>query len=181
MNILKNRALGLLSAFGLTSLVHANPVIPSEAMKALRLQALSEPASQFGLEQSNEFPQIFGVLIDFPIDQETATIVSLIDGTASLYTTSTFGIIGGGNHDKVRVAAKKLVLYAKQFLENAIEAKTYPYPKEGNVRFYFLTFDGVKVIEEKLPAIESNDSKYSLLFWQGQEVLTELRLSAEVK
>ena len=183
MNILKKLSLIFLSIFGLATHADSNAQdkSPSEAMRALRLQALSTPAKEFGLSPSEAFPKVYGVVIDFPIDEHTATIVSLSDGTASLYTTSTFGIIGGGSHDSVNEAAKKLVSLSDQLISKAVPSKDFSYPKKGMVRFYFLSYDGVKAINTKLSAIESDKSEYSPLFWQAQEVLTQLRLSTEAE
>ena len=55
----------------------------------------------------------------------------------------------------------------------------FPYPGEGRVRFYFVTFDGVRVIDTDLATITSGTSKYSELFELGQAVLTELRRVTE--
>jgi hypothetical protein len=183
MSTLKRFAVALLSAVGLASQTHAATPQKSgaEAMRELRLRALSAPAKEFGISPTKEFPRTYAVLIDFPIDQVTATIVSLSDGNASLYTTSTFGVIGGGAHEKVKAAAAALIAAADKFHEEAKPTKTYPYPAQSKVRFYLVTFSGVRVLEAEMSAIESNQSKYSSLFWLGQEVLTQLRLATEKK
>ncbi len=183
MNIFKQITLIFLSFCGFAAHADsgAQDKSPAEAMRALRLQALSTPAKEFGISPSEAFPTTYGVVIDFPIDEHTATIVSLSDGTASLYTTSTFGIIGGGSHDNVNAAAKKLVSLSNSFAAKASTSKDFAYPKKGIVRFYFLSYDDVKLIDVKLSAIESDKSEYSPLFWQAQEVLTQLRLSTEAE
>lgn len=117
--------------------------------------------------------------MDWPIDNNTATIVSLSDGTASLYTTSKFGIIGGQAHPTVRVAARKFIQAAERLHDDSKETKTFPYPTHGKVRFYLRTFSGVRVIETEAEPIYSGASKYSQLFSLGQEVLTELRKATE--
>jgi hypothetical protein len=150
-------------------------------MRELRLRALSTPAKDFGIVPTTDFPRTYAVLIDFPIDLATATIVSLSDGSASLYTTSTFGVIGGGFHEKVKTAALHLISASDRFFEEAIPTKDYRYPVEGKVHFYLVAFTGVRVIETDLSDLESNQSRYSSLFWLGQEVLTQLRLATEKK
>ena len=98
-----------------------------------------------------------------------------------MYTTSTFGIIGGGSYEKVKVAAAHLVVESDKLFEEAKPTKEYPCPAKGKVRFYLVLFTDVRVIETDLAAIESNQSKYSSLFWLGQEVMTQLRLATEKK
>jgi hypothetical protein len=144
-------------------------------MRELRLRALQAPAKDFGIAPTPDFPRTYGVLVEFPIDQFTATIVALCDGNASLYTTSTFGLIGGVAHEQVRKAAAKLVDSADKFFDDAKPTKEYPYPAKGKVRVYLVSFGGVRVLESDLSAIEANQSKLSALFWQGQDVLTQLR------
>ena len=183
MSTLKRFAVALLSVVGLASQAQAAAPQKSgaDAMRELRLRALSAPAKEFGISPTKEFPRTYAVLIDFPIDQVTATIVSLSDGTASLYTTSTFGVIGGGAHEKVKAAASSLIAASDKFYEEAKLTKHYPYPEQSKVRFYLVSFGGVRVLEAEISAIESNQSKYSSLFWLGQEVLTQLRLATEKK
>jgi hypothetical protein len=184
MKALKRFAITHLSVLGFAS--QAQEAAPqksdADAMgRELRLRALSIPAKELGIFPTAEFPRTYAVLIDFPIDDNTATIVSLSDGSASLYTTSSFGIIGGGVHEKVRLAAANLVTASDKFFDEAKPTKEYPYPSEGKVRFYLVSFNGVRVLEADLAAIESDQSRFASLFWLGQEVLTQLRLATEKK
>ncbi len=126
-----------------------------------------------------EFPRIYAVLMDWPIDDEIATVFSAAPGAASLYSTSTFGIIGGEGHESVRDAAKTFVRAADRFYDASVETTQYPYPAAGRVRFYFLTFEGVRVTEAELASIENGTSAYSELFELGQAVLTQLRIVSE--
>ena len=68
---------------------------------------------------------------------------------------------------------------ADRYLDDSKSTKEYPYPSSDKVRFYFLTFSGVRFIETDMASINSNRSKYSALFGLGQDVLTELRLVTE--
>jgi hypothetical protein len=54
------------------------------------------------------------------------------------------------------------------------ETTDFPYPGADRVRFYFLTFDGVRVIYSDLASITNGTNKYAELFRLGQAVLTEL-------
>ncbi len=66
---------------------------------------------ELGIEASDEFPLVYGVLLEFPVGDATATVVAMCDGNASLYTTSTFGVIGGFAHESVREAAIAVSVY----------------------------------------------------------------------
>jgi hypothetical protein len=147
----------------------------AEVMQEMRLKMLTTPASEFGISPSPEHPYVYGVVMDWPINGQVASVVSLSDGNASLYSTSTFGVIGGFAHKRVADAARQFVKSSGRFLELAKPTSEYPLPSQDHVRFYLITFDGVKVIESDRLLVESNKDKLSELFGMGQNVLTELR------
>jgi hypothetical protein len=148
---------------------------PAEGMRKLRQRALTAAPADFGLQPTSDFPQVYGAVAEFPMDDGTLTIVSLRDGNASLYTTGTFGIIGGYAHERVRAASVAFVRAAQGHHDAAVAATDFPYPTPGRVRFYLLTFKGVRVIDTDLSSLEAGTSVYSALFARGNEVITELR------
>ena len=153
---------------------------PADAGRALRQMMLTTPPAKTGEKPTKECPRVYGILMDWPIgDQQTATVFSSSTGAASLYTTSTFGIIGGEGHETVRAAAIRFVRDADRLFDSATSTTEYPYPATGRVRFYLLTFEGVRVLDTDLASIESRTSKYAEFFGLGQAVLTELRLVTE--
>jgi len=152
---------------------------PADAGRALRQMMLTTPPAKTGENPTKDFPRVYGVLMDWPIGEQTATVFSSSTGAASLYTTSTFGIIGGEGHESVRTAAINFVRAADRLFDSATPTAEYPYPAPDRVRFYLLTFGGVRVLDTDLAAIEDRSSKYAEYFGLGQAVLTELRLMTE--
>ena len=152
---------------------------PAEAMRELRRRMLTDAPSDFGIRPTTTFPLVYGVLMDWPVDETTATVVSLSTGDASLYTTSTFGIIGGIGHESVRTAATKFVKAVETYHADSIPTSEFPYPAADRVRFYLLTFHGLRVIDTDLASIASGKGRYANLFRAGQAVLSELRLITE--
>jgi hypothetical protein len=148
---------------------------PADAGRDLRKMMLATPAEKFGAKPSSEFPRIYGVLMDWPIGDEIATVFSTSTGAASLYTTSTFGIIGGEGHASVRTAAIEFVRAADRLYDDATPTTAYPYPAANRVKFYLLTYKGVRVLDTYLAAIEKHTSRYVEYFGLAQAVLTELR------
>jgi len=159
----------------------AEPATPSPENigRELRLMFLSTPAAEMGFEPSEEFPHVFAVAMDWPIDDQTATVIALSDGSASLYTTSAFGIIGGNSDQNVRAAATDLVAAANRYHSSATPVTEFPYPSASMVRFYLRTYDGVTVIETDASAVYDGVGEFSELFELGQIVLTELHLISE--
>lgn len=153
---------------------------PADAMRGLRMMWLTTPPGDLGgLKPTPEFPRVYAVLMDWPVGKNTATVAASSGGDASIFTTSTFGILGGVGHETVRAAAAKLVKLADKFYDDAQPTKEFPYPAADRVRFYLLTFTGVRVIDTDMASIQNGQSKFTALFAAGQDVLTELRLVSE--
>ncbi|MCE9591855.1 MAG: hypothetical protein K8S99_15190 [Planctomycetes bacterium] len=152
---------------------------PTDMGRDLRMMMLTMPPEKMGQKPTAEFPRIYGILMDWPLGEHTATVFSTSAGAASLYTTSTFGVIGGEGHEKVRMAAMSFVRAADGFFDASTPTTEYPYPTADRVHFYFLTFGGVRVSDTDLASIINRTSKYAELFGLGQAVLTELRLVTE--
>jgi hypothetical protein len=153
----------------------------AQAMRDLRVAFLSSPAAAHGFKPTKEYPRVFGVAMDWPVDNTTATIVSALNGSASLYTTASLGIIGGVSHASVRAAAQRFVKAAETHHDEAVPTAAYPYPAKGKVRFYLRTFRDVRVIETDAASAYSPSGRYSRLFRAGQAVLTELRKVVEAR
>jgi hypothetical protein len=154
----------------------------AEAMRGLREMMLTTPAEKFGIQRSDDFPRTYGALMDWPLgDGNIVSVVGLCDGNASLYTTSTFGVIGGVGHDPVRKAAANFVRTADKFYADSVLASDRAFPSGDRVKFFLVTFDGLRVIEENFDLVANGKSKFSELFNEGQKLVTELRLVAEKK
>ena len=151
----------------------------ADAGRGLRLTVLTTPPAKTGSKPTQDFPRVYGILMDWPIDEDTATVLATSAGTASLYTTSTFGIIGGEAHESVRVAAMRFVRAADRLFDASTPTTRYEYPARDRVRFYLLTFEGVRVVDTDLASLVNDTSPYAELFNLGQAVLTELRQVTE--
>jgi len=140
---------------------------------------LTLPPKQMGTKPTQEYPRVYGILMDWPVGKQVATVFSTSTGAASLYTTSTFGIIGGEGHPNVRSAARTFVQAADRHFAESLPTTEFPYPAADRVRFYLLTFVGVRVIDTDLASVTKKVGNYAELFDCGQAVLTELRLATD--
>jgi hypothetical protein len=154
---------------------------PSQASAGanLRDQALRTPPEKLGFVADADFPDVYGVLVDWPLGDVVASILTLRDGSASLYTTSTFGIIGGGGHASVRAAAQSCVRVAADCLARSQAVADCPLPTNDEVYFYLLTYAGVRRCVSDLDALPSGADPTAPLFGAAQEVLTQLRMTME--
>lgn len=148
----------------------------------LRAHILLTKAGDVGIKPSRECPHVWGVVMDWSVGPATtATVVAMCDGNASLYTTGTFGVLGGIGHESVRRAAMALTRDANRFYAYAKPTTDRSYPKAARVRFYLLAFDGLRVLEDDQSSVESGKNRYSPLFGRAQDVLTELRKIVETR
>ena len=162
-----------------TTVAQTNPPSkknPADAMRELRLMALATTSAELGEKPSPEFPRVFGVVMDWPIEAATVTLVSFTTGDASIYSTGTFGVLGGVGHESVRTAAKACVRSSRRHYDSAIPTKDFPYPAKHHLRFYLVCYDGVRVIDADLDSVQNGKHRCSDLYMAAQRVISELRL-----
>jgi hypothetical protein len=125
----------------------AEPEPVTEAQKsgaALREELLHASAAKLKLTPERG---VWGVLMERGYAKGVATFVALVDGTASLYTSSGGAAVGGKAYTPARAAALKLVARAADALAATSPAKDFPKPAAGRVRFYVLAEGGVRTAE----------------------------------
>jgi hypothetical protein len=144
---------------------------PREVVQQLRLLALSVPAEELEVPAQ---AGVWAVIMELAVDAETATIVAMADGTASLYVSSGFGVIGGRDHSRVREAAQRMVASAPHAVGVPVSDE-YPKPSAGAVRFYFREDGTTRTIEIEEEAIRLDDHPLHELFVLGHELLSEIR------
>ncbi len=143
------------------------------AGRELRLKMLNLQASELSLTPDNEYPKVFGLLMDWPLDDQVVTVVALRTGDASIYTTFKFGMIGGQAHPTIAAAAKDAARLIQQFYNEAKPVTEFPYPGKGHMYFYLLGYDGVRMIDQD--AALPSARKYVELSNACQRVITEYR------
>lgn len=148
----------------------------AEAMKELRNKLLTSKPEDVGLSGEDAKAKVWGVLMDVSLPRGTATLVSIRDGTASLYTTSGGGVLGGYT---ARDEAKAFVNEAEKSLKLMSPTKSFDYPVNGLVKFYVLTSDGVFTVEAKPDDMIGKGHELSPLFFAANQVLTRLRLASQ--
>lgn len=153
------------------------PLDPKKDYHGLRTEALNLTPAQ--VKPGQEFPSVYGVLMEIGMLGGAVTLVTLADGTVSLYYENGGGILGGGRNDNVKEAAFRFIQMTEQRKECFIAANDFPLPDKGKVKFYVLTaFDGVltaDMAEEDL----TEENPLSKLIVAGNAILTELRLAQD--
>jgi len=147
-----------------------------QAMKGLRDKLLTSSAEEVGLSGEDAKAKVWGVMMEVAFDAGNATLISLRDGTASLYTSTGGGILGGYS---ARNEVKRFVTEAEKHLASMKLTKSFPYPDVGRIKFYVLTQDGVYTAEAGEGELVDGRHVLSPLFLAANDVLTALRTASE--
>ena len=150
-----------------------------EGSAGLRRLVLSTSPEDLGLAVGADPDRVYGVLMETGYEAAVVTIVSLIDGTTSMYFSAGGGTIGAGEHEPVAEATRAFVAMAQVFVGQTEPTQTFELPDLGRVRFQLLTVGGGRTAEA-----DENDLGYgrhplSPLFHAGQDVVTQMRLLSE--
>jgi hypothetical protein len=124
---------------------------------------------------------VYGAAFEMNLGEATATVVTLVDGSTSLYFSTGGGSIGLGGHANVRAASERFLAAAEQSLGQFAGASDHAYPPAGQAHFYALTDRGLlRTGSSAMDAIEGDESHaLRRLYEAGQDLLTEVRLANE--
>lgn len=150
--------------------------LQAQAMKGLRDRLLTSSPEDVGLTGKDAKAKVWGILMEVTFPRGTATIVSVRDGTASLYTSTGGGVFGGY---VAQEKARRFVAEAEKHLANMKAVKSFPYPEVGHLKFYALTPDGVYTVEADEKEVIRAQHPLFPLFLAGNEVMTALRTANE--
>jgi hypothetical protein len=147
----------------------------------LRNLAFGATMEQIGVQFPSDQTKIYGVIMDWDVGEGTATLVAFLSGDASLYLSSGGGVIGGSGHDNVKLAAAAFIKKAENYLSKTVKTDNTPLPSKDGVKFYFLTNKGKFVGQEDVKNFDNNSSQWLDLFEEGNKLITEIRMVADMK
>lgn len=145
------------------------------AYEELRNIAFTVTPEQLGLLFPADKTIVYGIVMDWEMGGATATTVAYQTGDASLYLSSGGGVIGGGQYQNVNNASKQFISLAQTFLDKVVKVDKTSLPTTNEIKFYFLTNNGVYVGKEQIKNFENNSSLWLKLFEEGNNILSELR------
>ncbi|MDH3537724.1 MAG: hypothetical protein OER87_18425 [Gammaproteobacteria bacterium] len=172
---MKKIILATVTAVSLTISIFAQAAENEAGSTELREMVLGLDPAKIGITRENFKHPVWGMIMDTGFSDGSFSLIALADGATSLYFSDGGGIIGGGEHDSVRDASGYLLTGAQYFYKNASRTKTFPLPGDGEVKFYFLGFDGVSVYSAREDDLGNQQDKLSNLFYAAHGVITELR------
>lgn len=152
---------------------------PAGMMRKLREQALRATASDLELTPTAARPHVWGAVMELGYPTGIATLMSLAEGTTSLYFSNGGGVIGAGEHATVREAAEQFLDAVEDHLGDFPPVEATPTPRIGRVRFYVRTFDGTLGVEAPEEDLGNNRHPLSPVFHAGHAVITAIREASE--
>ena len=148
---------------------------PSETIRTLREHAFTVSANDLGMSLVAGDGVVWAVLMETGYAEAVASLVTIADGTTSLYFSNGGGIIGAGQHASVRTAADAFIAATNMNVDQLAPTADHPLPGVGRVRFYARTFDGL--LSAEVPENDLGENRHALspLFYAGQAVITAVR------
>lgn len=154
-----------------------------EGAAALREMLLRSKATDFGFAPTPELPHVWAAMMEMQFSKATASLVAVRDGATSLYFSTGGGVIGGEAHQPVREANRKFLSAIERFLGAKAfvpQISALAVVKDA-VTFNVLTYDGLVAARDTEARMQSRKSPLWPLYLLGQDVITQLRLTAEKK
>jgi hypothetical protein len=148
---------------------------PAETMRQLRELALRVTADDLNLAPSPERPRVWGAILELGYPIGIATLMTLAEGTTSLYFSNGGGVIGAGEYATVREAAETLLDVVETHLDEFNPVDATPTPRIGRVRIYVRTFEGTLGVDVEENELGDNLHPLSPVFQAGHAVITAIR------
>ena len=141
----------------------------------MRELAFSTKPKDIGFTGSPDEEATYGVIIEFRIDRETATVVSFASGDASIYLSTGGAMIGGVGQPRIAQSAKAMIATGQSELGQVPFVDRHPKPSVGQVTIYLLTTRGLRGTAANEAELEGGKHPLSPLFASAQDVITAYR------
>jgi hypothetical protein len=126
-----------------------------------------------------ELPNVWGALVEVGLPEGPATLVSLVDGTTSLYLGNGGATIGAGEAAPVAEATRRLLATVETALSHLTSVWEFPLPTSGRVRVVALTFSGPMGADAAEADLVAGRGPLALIYAASADVLAEIgRLDA---
>ncbi|MBU0859174.1 MAG: hypothetical protein KJ667_04495 [Alphaproteobacteria bacterium] len=133
----------------------------TDDIAALRHAALTAKSKDAFGETGMHPSAIWGVIMEVTYEDGTITVISMVDGSATLYVSTGGGITGAGEDEHIAGLSSTISSGGGTFFARyGKPVKTFPVPATDNVHFYFLSdakvlktdeFTEDELAEDKLP------------------------------
>jgi hypothetical protein len=147
-----------------------------EMMAGLRNMALTMTPDQLNITEPATGRGVWGSVTDFGTAQGTATLVTFLDGSTSLYYSTGGGIIGSGDtSEDVRKVSQDLLAELDPCTAQMEARPPQKLPAPDSIRFYAHTRNGL-LSSAEIPEADLQSSEHPLFpcYAAAQHVLTQV-------
>jgi len=144
-------------------------------IEGLREQLFKLNPKTLDITPSEDLPRVWGFMMEMVVSQTWINLVCIADGTVSIYFGTGGGIIGAGEHNSVRTAARECLKKSEEVLEHLKKFDPVHLQNEETIKFHVLTYDGVRSDEAETNEINNGKHYLSELHNYAQNVITEVR------
>jgi hypothetical protein len=146
---------------------------PAEIYAGRRQQALRLTPDQLG-DGGVADALILALLMETGYPEAVATLVVVVDGTASLYFSNGGGLIGVGTHATVAEASRRWLEMGQQFLPQLPVIADPPLPSEGLTQFVAVTWKGLRGVVTPEEKLGEDRHPLSPLVYAAQDVIAQI-------
>jgi hypothetical protein len=151
------------------------PDRPDPTYLALRARLLATTPETLGLVPTERLPRVWAVLADLRAGGGIVTVVTVADGTTSLYTSRGGGIIGAGTRPAVAAASARLLEACEAGLDRIPAVSEAALPPRGRVAWTVLTRAGMRRLTAREPSPADGQELALTLFLATHDVIAALR------
>jgi hypothetical protein len=151
----------------------------SEVIRELREKVFAVSPEDLAVAPGRGHQYVWAVLMETGYPEAVVSLVVIADGTTSLYFSNGGGVIGAGEHADVRAASARLIALVDTRTAEFELAQEHPLPKAGRVKFYVLTFDGLRTFEAPEKDLGEHRHHLSDVFHAAHAVISAIRESEE--
>ena len=144
-----------------------------EAYSDMRVQVLRLTAADLHLPAR---PHVtIAAMMESAYAEAVASLVTVADGSASIYFSTGGAVLGRGEHESVRASARSFLDLAASSRAELVPTDSFPLPRAKQVRFYLVTTDGVLTGEAEEEALGHMRHPLFPLFHTGHAVIAAIR------
>lgn len=154
---------------------------PAQIYLQMRQRVMDTDPLSVGILPNDSSSLVWGIMMEFVTGSTPVTLVSLADGTTSLYFGNGGGVIGGGGDAGVAQASRDLVALAESYLDDLQPIKEIPLISGEIIRFIALTYNGSLCIDVPQVRLFNGNHLFMPLFNQANRVISLLRMLQENK
>ena len=118
---------------------------------------------------------VLGVIVESGYPEKPQTLVSLLDGSAGVYSTNAGRISYAGRDVNSTSAATNLLAKAGSLRSAFTKVTEFPFPQKAHTKFYIVTPFEVLTAEVDEQALRIGEHPLSPLFQAAERLIAELR------